>query len=483
MDSNELTRAMRWSIADGALATAMGTLTSGVFLTGLALALGATPLQIGILAALPSLATVMQLPGCYLIERFGHRKWLCFWASLAGRLTWLPIIAILLLPSARTGTQAIWLIAVLVALGSSLGSLGGVAWLSWIRELIPDQQRIRFLSRRNFVMTLLSLVLAMLVGVFLDLWNFAHPGSMGGFAILLGLAAAAGFCSSYCMARVAERKFAPPTDAPPPFGDLIALPFRDTNFRRVVLFYLVWNLSVNMAAPFFGVYMLESLGLPFWAVTALVTLSSIVGLVANGFWARLKERFGVKPVVLLATAADACVPLLWLFVQGPVVAVLLFIHLFGIFSAPLALGPNTMVLRLAPAVRTSAYMAVFSAIVGPASALAAVIGGGLATTSAWSVGPATIGGLPLIFFLSFVGRLGSLLILRRITEPAARSAGDTLAHVLVSISPKRWSIASRRRGKTLTKVFKIPLRSSAKSHTSSDPRSEKPMLERTISSS
>ena len=480
MESNELTRAMRWSIADGALATAMGTLTSGVFLTGLALALDATPLQIGILAALPSLATVMQLPGCYLIERFGHRKWLCFWASLAGRLTWLPIIAILLWPSARNGTQAVWLIAALVALGSSLGSLGGVAWLSWIRELVPDQQRIRFLSRRNFVMTLLALVLAMLVGVFLDIWNFAHPGSMGGFAILLGLAAAAGYCSSFCMARVAERKSARPTGAPPPFRELIALPFREANFRRVVLFYLVWNLSVNVAAPFFGVYMLEELGLPFWAVTALVTLSNVVGLVANGFWARVKERFGVKPVVLLATAADAFVPLLWFLVQGPVVSLLLFIHLFGVFSAPLALGPHTMVLRQAPSFRTSAYMAVFSAIVGPASALAAVIGGALATTSAWSVGPATFGGLQLIFFLSFMGRLCSLLILRRITEPAAHTAGNTLAHVLVSISPKRWSIASRRRDKTLTRAFKVRLRSSAKSLSATDSTVEQPMLERTI---
>jgi MFS family permease len=471
MDSKVLTRAMRWSIADGALATAMGTLTSGVFLTGLALALGATRLQIGILAALPTLATVMQLPGSYLIERFGQRKWLCFWASLAGRLTWLPIIAIVLFPTALGGTQVVWLIAGLVALGSALGSLGGVAWLSWIRELIPDQHRIGFLSRRNFVMTLLALVLGMLVGAFLDFWNSAHPGSMGGFAILVGVAAAVGFCSSFCMAQVAERKTHRPPEPPPPFRRLVALPFRDANFRRVVLFYVTWNLSVNLALPFFSVYMLQQLELPFWYVTALVTLSSVVGLLANGFWARLKERFGVKPVVFLATAADAFVPLLWLFVDGPAVWMLLLIHFFGVFSAPLAIGPNTMVLRLAPAVRTSAYMAVFAAVVGPASALAAVVGGAIAATRGWSMGPVSVGGLQMIFFLSFAGRLCSLFILRKVTEPAAHSASTALAHVLGSISPARWSIRGKRQhvpAEPIAKVFRIPLRSSAKSLQAAD---------------
>jgi MFS family permease len=228
--------------------------------------------------------------------------------------------------------------------------------------------------------------------------------------------------------------------------------------------------------------MLDQLGLPFWAVTALVTLSSVVGLLANGFWARLKERYGVKPVILLATAADAFVPLLWLLVQGPAVSLLLFIHMFGVFSAPLALGPHTMVLRLAPSLRTSAYMAVFSAVVGPASALAAVIGGALGTTSAWSVGTTTIGGLQLIFLLSFVGRLCSLLILRRIAEPAAHSAGKTLEYVLVSISPRRWSITRRRRSKTATRVFRVPLRSSANTIPATDPGSEQPLRKTTIRS-
>jgi MFS family permease len=431
MDSNDLQRAMRWSIADGALATVMGTMTSGVFLAGLALALGASDLQIGILAGMPPFATIMQLLGSYLIERFGRRKRLCFWASLSARLLWLPMIAVAMLPFGMSGQTAVWGIAVILALVSCLNSIAGVAWLSWTRRLVPDDSRVAFLGRRNFMTVLLSLSLGMLVGVFLDQWNVLYPGSLGGFVIVLALALAAGFCSSYCMAKV------PPADPehhepPAAFAPLVRLPFQQSNFRRVILFYVLWNLSVNVAAPFFAVFMLRSLELPFWYIAALTTLSSVAGLLLNGFWARLTERFGIKPVIFLATTADALVPLAWIFVGSPGSALLVVIHLFGAFGPPLAMGPNNLVLRLAPATRASAYMAVFSATVGVVSAIAAIGGGaasGIMTDLEWSFAGLSFGALRTIFLLSFAGRLASLFVLHTIDEPQARRAREAVAHI------------------------------------------------------
>ncbi len=431
MDSNDLQAAMRWSIADGALATVMGSMTSGVLLAGLALALGASDLQMGILAGMPPFATVMQLLGSYLIERFGRRKRLCFWASLSARLLWLPMIAIPLLPLGIGGQTAVWGIAFVLVLVSCLNSIAGVAWLSWTRRLVPDGLRVAFLGRRNFMTVLLTLALGMLVGVFLDEWNGLYPGSLGGFVIVLAAALVAGFGSSYCMAKVpaADPAFHEP---PAAFAPLIGLPFKQPNFRRVILFYALWNLSANIAAPFFVVFMLRSLELPFWYIAALTTISSIAGLLLNGFWARLTERFGIKPVIFLATAADALVPLVWVFVGSPASALLVIVHLFGAFGPPLAMGPNNLVLRLAPAARASAYMAVFSATVGVVSAIAAIAGGaasGIMTDLEWSFAGISVGGLKTIFLLSCGGRLASLFVLHSIEEPQARPAREAVAHI------------------------------------------------------
>jgi MFS family permease len=441
-------------------------LTSGVFLAGLALALGASDLQIGILAGMPPFATVMQLLGSYLIERFGRRKPLCFWASLVSRLLWLPIIAVAMQPFGLSGPTSIWIIAALIALGCSLNSVAGVAWLSWTRQLVPDSLRIGFLGRRNFMTTLLSLSLGLFVGMFLDEWKLLFPGSLLGFVIVLALAMAAGLASSYCMAKV------PPADAEShlqraPFRQLFRLPYQERNFRHVILFYVCWNLSVNIAGPFFAVFMLRRLEMPFWYITTLAMMSSLVGLLLNGAWARLTERFGIKPVIFLATAADALVPLAWVFVGSSSSLLLIGIHLFGAFGPPLSMGPNNLVLRMVPAAGASAYMAVFSATVGIVSALAAIAGGavcGVLADVEWSLAGLDFGPLQTIFLLSFVGRLASLAVLHTVEEPNARRASEAFAYIGRALSISDW-VRRFRPDEAGGKVFVVKLSRSSDART------------------
>src|SRR5690242_21960543 len=70
----ELEDRKRALVKDAAWASLVGALYGGVILIGFALELGATPWHIGLLAAVPFLAQVAQLPGVLLIERFGERR-------------------------------------------------------------------------------------------------------------------------------------------------------------------------------------------------------------------------------------------------------------------------------------------------------------------------------------------------------------------------------------------------------------------------
>jgi hypothetical protein len=74
-------------------------------------------------------------------------------------------------------------------------------------------------------------------------------------------------------------------------------------------------------------------------------------------------------------------------------------------------------------------MAVFNSITGPIMALAAVLGGYLA--QALGSGGATfysLDGLKVVFLISFVGRLLSLVFLRGIHEPGAASVWCLARH-------------------------------------------------------
>ena len=116
-------RLMRW---DGVAAGAMFSLGSGGFMAAYALALGTNNLQIGILAALPHAAQVVQLPAALAIERFRRRKAIGLPAWYLAQLMWLPIRAVPFLLD-TPGSLAITVVIVLLALRGLFAPIWGTA--------------------------------------------------------------------------------------------------------------------------------------------------------------------------------------------------------------------------------------------------------------------------------------------------------------------------------------------------------------------
>jgi len=92
MQEATVRKALSFSIWDGIFANLHANLTGGVFLVGYALALKATEVQIGLLAAFPLIANVAQVFFTYVIELIGRRRPLALWAGTFARLLWLMII-------------------------------------------------------------------------------------------------------------------------------------------------------------------------------------------------------------------------------------------------------------------------------------------------------------------------------------------------------------------------------------------------------
>ena len=71
---------------EGLTTEAMTTLTSGAFLVALALLLGASNLQIGLLASLPTLTNIFQLISIWLVRRYNNRRAISVICSIIARL-------------------------------------------------------------------------------------------------------------------------------------------------------------------------------------------------------------------------------------------------------------------------------------------------------------------------------------------------------------------------------------------------------------
>ncbi|MEW2848191.1 hypothetical protein AB1A86_12475, partial [Stenotrophomonas maltophilia] len=78
-------RGLRLLVVEAGFSGGAAALTSGVILTAFALHLGASNVMVGILAAMPFLAQLLQLPAIQLVERWRRRKRIAVLSSLVGR--------------------------------------------------------------------------------------------------------------------------------------------------------------------------------------------------------------------------------------------------------------------------------------------------------------------------------------------------------------------------------------------------------------
>jgi hypothetical protein len=156
MAASNLDRTFRLVLYDALASEAMSSLTTGVFLAGFMVQLGASNLAIGVLAAVPFAVQFLQLPAVILVERIRARRAICAWAAGIGRSFLLVAAAAPLL-----GTHvAIAVLVGAVALYQALAAVAGCAWNSWMRDLVPESDFGRFFGRRSTATTALATVVA-----------------------------------------------------------------------------------------------------------------------------------------------------------------------------------------------------------------------------------------------------------------------------------------------------------------------------------
>ncbi|MBF0448359.1 MAG: hypothetical protein HQL67_09185 [Magnetococcales bacterium] len=84
---HELDRGMRiMLLVDGVASQIMGVVTGGAFLVAFALLLGATPFQVGLIAALAPFSQIVQIPTIFLIHRVRQRKRLAVMGAFFSRM-------------------------------------------------------------------------------------------------------------------------------------------------------------------------------------------------------------------------------------------------------------------------------------------------------------------------------------------------------------------------------------------------------------
>jgi MFS family permease len=356
----------------------METLAVGAILTAFAIELGASNFLIGLLAAIPHLSQLAQLPAMFTVDRVKSRRAVYTWSGYVARPMFLVIALTVFIPS---NELALAVIVVAFILRYVAGAYLSCAWNTWMRELVPDAVMGRVFGERQKKMIGIGMVVSLLAAGFIDVWGrFAPWPQTYAYAVVYTLAFFGGMYAVVTSRRIADVP-ARPHEHRTHLLTRLREPFGHKNFRRLMVFQGSWNFAVNLAAPFFTVHMLRTMNLDLILVIALATLSQLAAYFTVSHWGDVADRFSNKTVLrVCAPLFIACI-FLWTFTTMPDVHILTYpllvlIHLAtGLANAGVSLASGNISLKLAPRGNATGYLATSSMVNATAAGTAAMVGG------------------------------------------------------------------------------------------------------------
>lgn len=374
---SDVARAVRLLVVDGVFAQAMLVFTAGPVLVAYALLMGAPNTVIGILATLAPMAQILQIPSIFLVERVRKRKYLVFWSGFVSRAMLLLIALIPLVPWKGAHLP---LFTLLLIVHFGVGALANCAFMSWVRDTMPQEVVSGFFSKRLAAANLAAAALSLATGLALDYYAGLGGSPYMAYSALYVVGGFLGITSIVLLAFVPEPTM-PDDDEPFDIFRILREPFRDKPFRKLLVFSGSWNFAVFFAAPFFGVYMIERLGLSMGWVLGLTVLTQLFNTLTFRIWSRLGEQHSDKAVLALAVPMFFIMLLIWPFTTMPEryflsIPLLIVAHaIWGMSNAGVTLCAQNLALKTAPYGKATAYLSVNALVSGGASIFAPLVAG------------------------------------------------------------------------------------------------------------
>jgi predicted MFS family arabinose efflux permease len=435
----ETERGLKFGIVDGIFANAMFTLCSGAILAALALFAGMSDFSYGILAALPFLAQLLQLPAAILYRRFQNRKSVTIAFATAGRLSLLVIAAAVLVfpPEYRAAGIFAGMLG-----WSALTSVAGGSWLWWMRDLVPENRLGRYFGTRGALLVGLSAPVLLGAGFLLDHQRtvLGAEGERAAFGAIYITATLFGLGSSLFLSLMPHHL---PREDPTsvPLRESFGAPFRDRNFRNLLTWLALWGFGATLAVPFFPIFLLVDHRMPIFIVTALLVVGTATNVVFYLLWGRLSDRHGNKPVMAVAVPVFAAGLLLTPFVpDGGVVelaAVVLIQVLFSIGTSAADLTSWNLAFKLARGPSTPAFLSGTLLVRALTTGTGPIVGGtigGLFVATSVDLGLFRVSHLEFVFLLAAAVILASARPLSAVREVGEADRSDLLRALRAEVS-------------------------------------------------
>ena len=340
------------------------------YLTVYLMTLGATRQQVGLLSSLSNFAAALiLLPAAMLVEKTGEPKRVSLTAGAISRtlLIVMALLPLVLVPA----TGLIWVMLVLSLIRESLNNFGYPGWMILTGYIVPLAGRGRYFGTRNFVMGLSGILTALLVGQ-----AITKIGEPLGYQFAFMLAAGLGFASTYFFARLK-----------PPRKDQQKVSAADNSIKAILkslkgqapfinlcIYTAIWNFSINIAGPFFNVYMVDTLHFTAAVIGVITVGNTVANLMVQRRVGALADKWGDRKVSMIFMLLIPFVPAIWgIWVHTAWQAILTEIF-SGLIWGAYNLTSFNIILSKTPEKQRARFSAIYQIVVTLSLAIGAALG-------------------------------------------------------------------------------------------------------------
>lgn len=279
------TKPLKCFFVQSGFGAAFTYLTSGVFLSGLAILMGAGDVLVSYLSVIINICGVLILAFSSFLERFSSRKRLTILLTILSKFATLFIV---LIPALVPRSLQIILFIPTVVIAFTLQAQTTVVLNQWMMGFIDEKKSGRYISLRQTLTTIVTVVLSITSGYWMDYVN----GKYIGFVILSMFAVLMGVCEIVILIRTPDGAVYQSANHGHKILDSIKIPLKNCCFTGFVIYVLVFYLLLYISDSFTMVYMMKYLELPYKTVTVLYMVISLPQVILLGVWGRISDRFG-----------------------------------------------------------------------------------------------------------------------------------------------------------------------------------------------
>ncbi|MBI4158868.1 MFS transporter [Candidatus Woesearchaeota archaeon] len=294
------------------------------FFSAFATFLKASNFQLGLLGSLPqALGSVFQLFSDRLLKFFNSRKKFVSILVLLQALMYLPIALVFFF-----GNLDVYFLILLICLYFIFGMIIGPSWSSWMGDLVSEEFRGTYFSRRNTIAGYVSFFSLLIAGYLLERFTGETKTQYIGFLIIFILALLFRFVSFLYICAKYEPNYIHYEDNKSGFIDFLRNA-GSRNYGIFIIFLCLMNFSIFIAGPFFAGYMFYDLKLSYARYTILIAAATLAKYFSLPVWGKAVDKYGTRKILTLSGYLMPAISLLWVF--SPNFSYLIFVQIYGGF--------------------------------------------------------------------------------------------------------------------------------------------------------